>query len=134
MSWDIFVQDIPPSAATPGDIPSDFKPADLGPRSEIIRKIRDIVPFANFEDPAWGQVDGPGFSIEINLGAEPIVHGFAFHARGGDAAAAVISDILTHLGFRAFDASSESGMFEPGPQAEESQRRWHTYRDSVLRE
>ncbi|MFC4309465.1 hypothetical protein ACFPN2_10270 [Steroidobacter flavus] len=132
MSWDIFVQDMPPSIVSPADIPRDFVPAALGQRTEIIRKICEVVPFANFTDPAWGLIDGPGFSIEVNLGDAPIVQGFAFHVRGGNTAAAVISDILAHMGFRAFDTASESGMFEPGAAAEESMSRWRTYKDSVL--
>lgn len=133
MSWDIFVQDIPDYAVTPDDIPDDFEPAALGQRSDIIRRICEVVPFANFQNPAWGQIDGPGFSIEVNLGDEAVVKGFAFHVRGGGAAAAVVSDVLKHLGFRAFDTASENGMFEPGAHAEESMRRWRAYRDTVLR-
>jgi len=130
MSWDIFVQDIPPSARRTEDIPHDFDPAPLGVRADIIRSICEVVPSANFEDPAWGTIDGPDFSIEVNLGNEPVVDGFAFHVRGSGDAVAVISDILEHLGVRALDPGSESGLFEPRA-ARESFERWRTYRDQI---
>lgn len=133
MSWDIFVQDIPEYVVTPDDMPDDFEPVALGQRSEIIKRICEVVPFANFQDPAWGQIDGPDFSIEVSLGEEDVVMDFAFHVRGGDDAAAVVSDILNYLGFRAVDTASESGMFEPGAHAQEAMRRWRAYRDTMIR-
>src|SRR5437868_960118 len=117
MSWDIFVQHIPASAQSPADIPDDFEPRPLGKRSDIIARIREVIPTADFTDPAWGTIEGSEFSIEVNMGDEEQVQGFAFHVRGGDLAAFVVADILKHLGFRAFDPNSETGIFEAGPDS-----------------
>src|SRR5262245_9286514 len=103
MSWDIFVQDIPEGLAAAADLPEDFEPKSLGSRGALIEKIRSVVPNADFADPAWGLIDGPGYSIEVNLGSKEEVDGFAFHVRGGDMAAFVVADILQCLGLRAFD-------------------------------
>jgi hypothetical protein len=84
MSWDIFVQDLPPEAQKLTDIPADFRPQPLGSRAEVVAKIKAIVPQANFADPSWGIIDGGDFSIEVNMGEEDPVTGFAFHVRGGD--------------------------------------------------
>ena len=54
MSWDIFVQDIPRGARDAGDIPENFQPRPLGERSEVIRRILEVVPEADFSDSTWG--------------------------------------------------------------------------------
>jgi hypothetical protein len=133
MSWDIFVQDIPHGLSSVEDMPDDFEPKPLGARQEIIEKIRSVVPTADFSDPSWGLIDGPDFSIEVSLGSDEIVEGFAFHVRGGDAAAFVVADILERLGCRAFDGGSESGLFEVGPDGSDAQKKWRAYRDEILR-
>ena len=133
MSWDIFVQDLPREARTVRDIPDHFQPSPLGARSALIQQIRSIAPSAEFTDPAWGRLDTPTFSVEFSLGREELVRSFALHVRGGDTAAAFVSDLLTHLGYRALDPQSDSGLFEPGRVAEVSMRRWREYRDRVVR-
>ncbi|SRR6266550_532973 len=132
MSWDIFVQDLPPDIRAAADIPDTFRPAAICKRSDLIRRIRAFAPAASFSDPSWGTFDAPTFSIEFNLGSDELVDSFALHVRGDETAAAFVSDLLTHLGYRALDAQSESGLFEPGRVAEASMRRWREYRDRVI--
>lgn len=132
MSWDIVVQDLPPDARTVRDIPDHFKPSSIGTRSVLIQQIRDIAPSADFIDPAWGRLDTPTFSVEFSLGTEEQVRSFALHVRGDDTAAAFVSDLLAHLGYRALDPQSDSGLFEPGRVAEASMRRWREYRNRVV--
>src|SRR5258708_5699610 len=123
MSWDIFVQDIPPGISAAADMPDDFVPKSLGPRCVIIDKIRTVVPNADFTDPTWGRIDAPDFSIEVNLGDNEEVDGFALHVRGGDMAAFVVADILEQLGLRAFDMDSDTGLFSIGPNGSEGQKK-----------
>ena len=132
MSWDIYVQDIPASLRSVAEMPGDFEPRLLGKRADIIARIQEIVPTADFASPTWGLIDGPGFSIEVSMGDMEDVRSFAFHVRGGDLAAFVVADILHHLGLRAFDPSSESGIFGLEGDGASGLRRWRTYRDSVL--
>jgi hypothetical protein len=132
MSWDIFVQDIPPSITSVKEIPDNFSPAAIGRRPEIIGRILEVVPFADFSDPAWGRIYGSDFSIEVNMGDDDPVFGFAFHVRGGDIAAEVITDILLHLGLRAFDPTAPSGIFKVGEDPVIGLRRWREFRNSVL--
>jgi len=143
MSWDIFVQDIPEDVQTIKDMHdrySNFKPKSIGRCSEIIAKIKEIIPNADFSDPSWGIIDGPDYSIEVNIGEESVskcsedCYGFTFHVRGGDKAAFVVSSILQHLGLHAFDPSSETGLFKIGPEAIKSFKRWRRYKDQVLRD
>ena len=132
MSWDIFVQDIPTNARTLSDIPAAFSPSPLCERAVLIRRIQELVPAADFADPTWGCFDTPSFSVEFNLGEDELIRSFALHVRGDESAAAFVSELLSHLGFRAFDPLSSSGLFEPGSVAEASVRRWREYRDHVV--
>jgi hypothetical protein len=131
MSWDIFVQDLPATARTLEDIPSDFAPAVLGGRADLIRRIEAVAPSVDFSDPAWGILETSNFSVEFNIGDEDPVQSFALHVRGDDSAAAFVSDLLTRLGLRALDPQSDSGLFEPGGAAVWSLRRWRRFRDSL---
>ena len=130
MSWYILVQEMPSDAVRIADIPDDFQPAPLGPRDVLIEQIKAIVPAADFTDPAWGLIDGPGFSVEVSLGEGEVVQGFAFHVRGGDAAAGLVADILESLGLRAFDMTT--GEFFDPLHATESLRQWRSYRNRVV--
>jgi hypothetical protein len=132
MSWDIFVQDIPPTAQNIDDIPQNFAPQPLGLRADILRRIQAVVPEADFSDPSWGTYEGPDFSVEFNIGDDSTVDGLALHVRGGDAAAGFVADLLLQCGWRAFDPSSQSGIFDPAA-ALHSLQRWRKYRDHVLR-
>ena len=130
MSWDVFVQDVPAGARTLADIPDDFIPKVVGRRSNIIEKIKQVVPSADFSNPALGLIEGEDFSVEVNLGSSETVTSFAFHARGSDKAAGVISDILTHLNVRALD--SGTGEFFDHGRAAAGLRRWREYKTGVI--
>lgn len=53
MSWDLFVMNLPPEIKSSKDIPRDFNPSPIGPRSEIIAKISALYPECDFSDPTW---------------------------------------------------------------------------------
>src|SRR5258707_9772808 len=107
MSWDIFVQDFPKNVKSAKDIPADYCAKPIGTRAEIIAKILEVVPFADFSDPSWGDIEGNDWSIEVNLGDDGPSDGFALHVRGaGDEAVGVIAAILDHLNLRAFETSN----------------------------
>jgi hypothetical protein len=131
MSYDLFVQNLPPDAKTLEDIPSDFKPASIGERSLIIEKIKVAVPDADFSDPSWGRIQGDDWSIEINMGANEHCSGFAIHIRGGAGAFGVVEAILQALKLRALDPQA-GGFFVAGPEATDSFNRWRAYRDQVV--
>jgi hypothetical protein len=132
MSWNIFVQDIPPSAKSVSEVPDDFEPQPLGSRADIIARIREVVPNVDFTACSWGKLDGPDFSIEVSLGNLERIDSFAFHIRGGDLAAIVVASILRHLGYRALDPSSPSGIFELDGDSAAGLQRWRRYRDSIV--
>ena len=131
MSWDIFVQDIPEHAVSLDDIAEDFKPGLLVSRSNVIGTILKVAPFADISDPTWVRIQGHGADIEVSLGDQEQVAGFAFHVRGGDASIGIIAGILRDLRLRALDPGSDTGIFDPG-KAGDSLMHWLEYRDRVL--
>jgi len=131
VGWDVFVQDLPPGIDSIADIPDDFRPASLGPREAIVAGILTVVPDADFADPTWGRIEGPDYSIEVNVGPEDPVQGFAFHIGGGAMAAGIVADILETLDLRALDPQSDTSLFDAA-QAVDSLRRWRLYRDQVV--
>lgn len=131
-TWDILVQDIPPGVTSVDQMPPDFKTAPIGRREDILAGIRAIAPDVDFTDPTWGVIHGDGYTIEINIGEEPVTHDFAFHVRGDDEAANVISRILQRLELRAYDPQSLTGIFQPGESAVESLRSWRGIHDNAV--
>lgn len=133
MSWDLFVQDLPPGISSTDEIPDDFSPQPIGRRNKIQQAILAAVPTADFSDPAWGNFEGDGFSIEINLGDEEVLGSFALHVRGSGDAPRVIQRILDSVNLRALDTSSPSGLFSLEESSEAFQR-WQTYREQTVQQ
>ena len=132
MSWDIFIANFPRDMSRLGDLPRDFKLSPLGARSELINRIRQILPGADFKDPAWGIFEGDGFSIEFNIGKEENCDGLMLHVRGGGSRAmATIAELLQRLQLRGIDCqTSEFFSYEA---AERSFGQWQKYRDQVIK-
>ena len=131
MSWDLYIQDFGPYERIE-DIPDDFKPLPIGNLSDIINKIRSMVPFADFDDPAWGVIETDEFSIEINVGDQECVDSIALHVRGGGDAAWCVADILKSLGLRAYDTGIDAffDMNEP----DKGFAQWRALRDKRMAE
>ena len=113
------------------DIPEDFAPRPIGERADILAGILRAAPSADFRDPTWGHITGPGFSIELNIGPEDVLDSFAFHIRGGQEALFVVADILSELRLRAIAPGTESGFFEPA-ELGEAYLRWRDFRRQVV--
>lgn len=132
MSWDIFVLDLPRDAQRIEDVPDDFKPGPIGKRSEIIRKIQEVIPTADFSDPCWGVIDIDDWSIEVSMGKEEECNDFAHLVRGGAGAVGAVAAILEKLNLRGSDPGSETGFFVADKESVESFKRWAEYRDSII--
>lgn len=132
MSWDIIVMNLPPGIQSIDEIPKDYRPPPLGPRSQIIAKIAGLYPQCDFSDPFWGILQLPGCWIEFSLGEEEEVQHFAMHVRGGDGAPDIVSRILSELGMPALDPSAPGSLFRHDPaRRAEGFNRWRGYRDHV---
>ena len=131
MSWDILIQDFP-DVRSVDDIPDDFAPEPLGPRSEIIARVTTALPAADFTDPAWGLVEGAGWSIELNLGSDDLCQSVMLHVRGGGDAVPAVATVIDSLGARGIDM--QTSEFFDVAAAQASFAEWQAYRDQVLDE
>jgi hypothetical protein len=132
MSWDISIQDLPREAKSVADIPNDYRPSELGTRSEMISRIQQILPEADFSDPSWGILDHAEFSIEFSMGSAETCRGIMLHVRGGGSAVATIERLLDKLKLRAIDC--QAGDFFSSQAAEASFGQWQAYRDKVIKQ
>ena len=132
MSWDIFVQDLPQGIRSVDELPSDFRPRPIGKRVDIIAAIKEIIPDADFSNPCWGMIEGADYSIEVNLGQQEILDGFALHVRGGsEEVSKVVLKLLRHLGLCGIDPSAYE-ILTPKSLSAPGFRRWKDFRDRVI--
>jgi hypothetical protein len=132
VSWDIALMNLP-DVPTITDVPEEFEFVPLGTREEVIAKIRDVVPEADFSDPSWGVITGADYSVEVNVGREAgQVDGVMLLLRGADGAFDVVARLLERLPWRGWDIQTGE-LYSPGP-ARESFDRWRRWRDRVIGE
>src|SRR5262245_7473078 len=131
MSWDVFFVKLPDGVRSVYDAPKDYHPPPLGPRAELIAALRKLLGDADFSDPSWGQYLAEGFSIEFNMGGDP-VDSLMLHVRGGEAAFGCVREIARALGTPAIDCSTGELIDFDAPDADASFRRWRGYRDRVI--
>ena len=132
MSWDLLIFHPPEGATAVDEIPNDFDPPVLGPAADVRQRLLERVPGLDLSDPTWGQLSGPTWSIEVNIGRKDPIRSIMLHVRGGgDDALPVISLIGEALGARVLDIST--GDFLTGGAGDADG--WHSfqqYRDQVL--
>ncbi|HEX6161690.1 MAG TPA: hypothetical protein VF111_16050 [Thermoanaerobaculia bacterium] len=121
MSWDVFIQHLPASAARVADIPDDFQPLPLGSEDDVLQAIRTVFPTFRLTEPTGGVVEAPGYSIEIGFTVESV----ALFIRGDERVVPRIAQLVELLGARAVD--SWTGEFFDPETAPESIRRWQQY-------
>lgn len=131
MSWDIYIQDFPAEAKTVAEIPDDFQPCSVGPRTDLISRIREIVPRADFTNPDWGVFEGDGFSIEFQMGEAEHCRSMTLLVRGGGNPAPLVAALLDRLQLRGIDC--QTGEFFDLEAARASYDSWQRYRDQVIR-
>ncbi|MET7421891.1 hypothetical protein [Dactylosporangium sp. NPDC005555] len=134
MSWDIFVLNVAATVTTTDEIPGDDPMTPLGTSADVLRRLRDGLPGVDLSDPAWGHLRGPGWTIELNIGAKDPVDSIMLHVRGGgDDVLGVIARVAALAGGRALDMST--GEFLTGdPARTEGWHGFQRYRDQVLGE
>jgi hypothetical protein len=128
MSWDVFIQHLPASAARVDDVPATFEPLPLGSRDEILSALAQAFPSVNAADPAWITISDPRYSIELSAAEDP-VSALTLHVRGDESVIPAITRFIDLLGARAVDAWT--GEFFDPATAGESIRRWSLYLEEL---
>jgi hypothetical protein len=125
MSWDVFIQDLPPAAQRVADVPDDFVPHALGRRDAVISRLRGAIPAIDFSDPSWGRIETSDYKVEISMGDQEEIAAVTVRARGSEAAVPMVERIISLIGGRAID-SWTSEFFDP-TTAVRSFREWRQY-------
>jgi len=141
VSWDLYIYNWPKDIKTLEDIPDDWHPPPIAPRSEIISRIKAAVPQADFPDPTTGKIesvrrgltsDPPisslDYSVEVVLGANDMCCSITLIARGDERCVDFVSAIVTNLNLRAFDTGS-GDWFKPGAEAATGFRKWSEWKE-----
>ncbi|MGZ8867571.1 MAG: hypothetical protein ACXW2P_04440 [Thermoanaerobaculia bacterium] len=129
MSWDVFIQDLPPDARSVKDIPDEFHPRSLGRRDDVVSRIRSAFPDADFSDPTWGRLQKEGYWVDISVGDNEDVTGVTLHVRGADEAVGAVVSLIDAIGGRGVD--SWTGELFDQAIALHSIRRWRAYLEEI---
>ncbi len=107
MSWDIYIQDLPPVTHV-DEIPADFRPVPIGEREKILASIRQVLPMAEMQDRDWLFVRGDDIDISLQLHMEDAtrVRYIVAHVDGGEQSAVAVAALLRELGLRAMDTAT----------------------------
>ncbi|MGW1029518.1 hypothetical protein ACWD4J_38550 [Streptomyces sp. NPDC002577] len=91
--------------------------------------LRQAAPEADLSDPTWGELLGPGWSMELNIGSKDPVDSIMLHIRGsGDDVLNPVFRLATTLRCRVLDCS-EGDLITP-----QDTTGWHAfqeYRDHI---
>ena len=132
MSFDIFVLDLPRDVRTVEDIPPEFLPGPLGSRSKVLDAVRSVFPLVSLDSSGWATIEGPEYSVELNLGVEDPVESFALHIHGDSQEALfVVAEILNVLDVRALAPGTASGFFSLDEDGVAAFERWRRFRDGI---
>ena len=127
MSWDVLLLNLPDDITSAQDIPDDYAPRPLGPLGplhEILAAVSRAEPSADLSDPTWGDLTGPTWSIELNIGSDDPVDSIMLHVRGsGDDVLPSVFRLAGAFGCKVLDCSSGDLITPGGPSG------WHAFQE-----
>ncbi|MHB9861114.1 hypothetical protein [Streptomyces sp. YIM S03343] len=130
MSWDILLLRLPDDITSVQEIPDDYMPEPFGRRDDVLVTVAQAVPQADLSDPAWGELLGPTWSMELNIGEDDPVDSIMLHVRGsGDDVLAPVFRLAEALRCKVIDCA-EGDLITPGQTSG-----WHAFqqfRDRVI--
>jgi hypothetical protein len=130
MSWDVLLLRLPDDVTSMHELPTDCTPAPLGRQYDVLAAVTQAVPEVDLSDPTWGELSGPTWSIELNIGSEDPVDSIMLHIRGsGDDVLAPVFRLAEALRCKVLDCA-EGDLITPGQPSG-----WHAFqqfRDRVL--
>ena len=104
MSWDVLLLRLPDHVTSMEDLRDDEDTPPLGRKPWVLDAVRRALPESDLTDPTRGQVEGPGWSIELIFGSIDPVDSIMLQVRGNcDDALAPIFRLAAELGCRVLD-------------------------------
>ena len=133
MSWDVMLFNTRGQKPPPLDQLRETDIAPLGPAPEVRERLSNLLPGIDWSDPTWGTYQGPGFSMEFNVGNDETLRSLMLHIRGGGDAIAAIVAIARPLAWSVLDCSRGEflDLDNPSPAGWEQ---FQAFRDQVLKQ
>jgi len=123
---------MPGGMAAPEDVETAISISELGQRHQILELLHTAIPDLDLSDPTWGILDGDGYSIEFNIGADDPLDAIMLHVRGDDRVITVIQHLCEQTGWRAIDIGNGRYIdFAHEPTA--GLQIWRTNRDQLIK-
>ncbi|MFJ2176945.1 hypothetical protein ACIOHE_29130 [Streptomyces sp. NPDC087851] len=130
MSWDVLLLRLPVHIASAQEIPDGYTPEPLGRRDDVLATVTQTVPEADLSDPTWGELLGPTWSMELNIGEDDPVDSVMLHVRGsGDDVLTSVFRLAEALQCKAIDCA-EGDLITPGQTS--GWRAFQQFRDRVI--
>jgi hypothetical protein len=112
------------------NMPSDFRLLPMGEADALRKQLSSYYPALDWSDPAWGFLEGNGFSIQFNFTKSGPVESFMLHVGGAGDAVSFIVDMCRHAGWQALDCSGD--FLDLDNPCTEGWKGFQTLRDSVI--
>jgi hypothetical protein len=130
MSWDVLLLRLPDGVTSIQAVADDYVPPALGRREEVLAAIRLAAPEADLSDPSCGELRGPGWSMDLNIGSKDPVDSVMLHIRAsGDDVRTVVFHLAVALGCGVFDCSDGELM---APRDANGRHAFQEFRDRVI--
>ncbi|MEV7394148.1 MULTISPECIES: hypothetical protein [unclassified Streptomyces] len=130
MSWDVLLLRLPADVTSLHGLPADRAPDPLGRKYDVLAAVAQAVPEVDLSDPTWGDLSGPTWSIELNIGSNDPVDSIMLHVRGsGDDVLTPVFRLAEALQCKVLDCA-EGDLITP-----EQTLGWHAFqqfRDRVI--
>jgi hypothetical protein len=125
MSWDVMIFTKDPRTFT-----GDTGPPPLGDAGDVRLRIAKVFPKVDWRDPAWGVLEGRGWSIEFNHQTNGMTTSIMLHVRGGGDPLTAITSLCRSNGWVALDCSSGELIDLVAPSSK-SWREFQEYRNQI---
>ncbi|MFC9424624.1 hypothetical protein [Streptomyces sp. NPDC056987] len=130
MSWDVLLLRVPDDVTTMHELPDDYSPEPLGRQCDVLAAVTQAIPEVDLSDPTWGDLSGPTWSIELNIGSEDPVDSVMLHIRGsGDDVPAPVFRLAEALRCKALDLA-EGDLINP--EQTSGRHTFQQFRDRVI--
>jgi hypothetical protein len=125
-SWDVFIFSTDPRHLSEGT-----KPPSLGDAASVRAMISQSLPTVDWKNPAWGVLEGKGWSIEFNHQTNGVADSIMLLVRGGGDPATSIVKLCKENGWVALDSSSGELLNLDAPSSK-GWRQFQAYRDQIV--
>lgn len=128
MSWNLYLLKEKFDSST---VRPDYHPPTLGKRSDLISKLKHILPNLNFENESWGILEENGYSIGFDMGNKEYVDTIRLEIRGSGKPIKIIQTIMADLKWECYDFSSGKFM-ELGNLRDDNWLNFQNYREKTI--